>query len=201
MIPSILAANAGLPVRTLQEFVDHGKARPGQLNDGSVGHGTRQHLAGILRTHRTGTDIVHVPYRGQTLLMSALIIGKIHATFNTIVAVQGSVEAEQLRGLAIATDEHWPTLPQVPTFAEAGSADFRIASWFALMGPTGMTEAIAVRYAEAIGAAVAEPAVRRRLFETCNVPIGSTPAKLQDFIAREIANWDRVVRARGVRMP
>jgi tripartite-type tricarboxylate transporter receptor subunit TctC len=69
------------------------------------------------------------------------------------------------------------------------------------MGPTGMTEAIAVRYAEAIGAAVAEPAVRRRLFETCNVPIGSTPAELQDFIAREIANWDRVVRARGVRMP
>ena len=200
MVPSILAVNAGLPVRTLQEFVDYVKARPGQLNYGSVGNGTTQHLAGVLLKNRTGADMVHVPYRGQNLLIPALITGEIHATFNNIVAVQGGMEAGQLRGLAVAIDERWPTLPDVPTFAEAGLPDFRISSWLALMGPAGMSDAIAARYAEAMRAAVAAPTVRQRLFETGNFPVGSTPAELKDFVAKEIASWGEVVRASGVRI-
>ncbi|WP_439578026.1 Bug family tripartite tricarboxylate transporter substrate binding protein [Elioraea sp.] len=200
MVPSILAVHAGLPVRTLREFIDYVKARPGQLNYGSVGNGTTQHLAGVLLKNRTGADMVHVPYRGQNLLIPALITGEIHATFNNIVAVQGGMEAGQLRGLAVAIDARWPTLPDVPTFAEAGLPDFRISSWLALMGPAGMPEAIAARYAEAMRAAVAEPALRQRLFETGNFPVGSTPAELKDFIAKEIASWGEVVRASGVRI-
>lgn len=200
MVPSILAVNAGLPVRTLQEFVDYVKARPGQLNYGSVGNGTTQHLAGVLLRNRTGADMVHVPYRGQNLLIPALITGEIHATFNNIVAVQGGMEAGQLRGLAVAIDERWPTLPDVPTFAEAGLPDFRISSWLALMGPAGLPDAIAARYADAVRAAVAEPSVRQRLFETGNFPVGSTPAELKAFIAKEIASWGEVVRAAGVRI-
>jgi tripartite-type tricarboxylate transporter receptor subunit TctC len=200
MVPSILAVHAGLPVKTLQEFIDYVKARPGQLNYGSVGNGTTQHLAGVLLKNRTGADMVHVPYRGQNLLIPALITGEIHATFNNIVAVQGGMEAGQLRGLAVAIDERWPTLPDVPTFAEAGLPDFRISSWLALMGPAGMSDAIAARYAEAMRAALAEPALRQRLFETGNFPVGSTPAELKDFIAKEIASWGEVVRASGVRI-
>jgi tripartite-type tricarboxylate transporter receptor subunit TctC len=200
MVPSILAVNAALPVRTLQEFIAYVKARPGQLNYGSVGNGTTQHLAGVLLRNRTGAEMLHVPYRGQNLLVPALITGEVHAVFNNIVAVQPAMETGEVRGLAVAIDERWPTLPDVPTFAEAGLPDFRVSSWLALFGPAGMPEAIAARYAEAVRQAVADPAVRQRLIETGNLPVGSTPAELKDFVAKEIASWGAIVRASGVRI-
>lgn len=200
MVPSILAVNARLPVATLGEFIAYVKARPGQLNYGSVGNGTTQHLAGVLLKNRTGAEMLHVPYRGQNMLVPALISGEIHAVFNNIVAVQPGMEAGQLRGLAVAIDERWPTLPDVPTFAEAGLADFRVSSWLALFGPAGLPADLADRYAAAVRAAVADPDVRRRLLESGNLPVGSTPAELKDFVAREIASWGAVVRASGVRI-
>lgn len=200
MVPTILVVSNSLPVRNVAELVAHARANPGKLNYGSVGNGTTQHLAGVMLGERMGLDMVHVPYRGNNLLVPELTSGQIHLAFNNIAAVQGGLDAGQLRPLAVALPQRWPTLPDVPTFAEAGMQDFQVSSWLALLGPAGMAAATAERYAGAVRDAVATPAVRAQLIQAGGLPIGSTPAETTRFIDNEITSWGRVVRAAGVRV-
>ncbi len=200
MVPTILVVTSGLPVRSVAELIAYARANPGKLNYGSMGNGTTQHLSGIMLRERAGVDLVHVPYRGQNLLIPELTTGQIHLVFNNIAAVQSAIEAGQLRPLAVALPERWPTLPQVPTFAEAGLQDFQVSSWLALLGPAGMPSETAERYAAAVRAGVADPAVRARLIQAGGLPIGSAPAETARFIDNEITSWGHVVRAAGVRM-
>ncbi|HEV7266352.1 MAG TPA: tripartite tricarboxylate transporter substrate binding protein [Falsiroseomonas sp.] len=200
MVPTILVVTASLPVRNVDELIAHARANPGKLNYGSVGNGTTQHLAGVMLRERTGVDMVHVPYRGQNLLIPELTTGQIHLVFNNIAAVRAGIEAGQLRALAVALPERWPTLPNVPTFAEAGLRDFQVSSWLALLGPAGMAAGTAESYAAAVRAAVADRDVRARLIQAGGLPIGSTPAETERFIHNEIGSWGRVVRAAGVRV-
>jgi tripartite-type tricarboxylate transporter receptor subunit TctC len=200
MVPTILVVTANLPVRTVGELIAHARANPGKLNYGSVGNGTTQHLAGVMLRERAGVDMVHVPYRGQNLLIPELTTGQIHLVFNNIAAVRAGIEAGQLRALAVALPERWPTMPDVPTFAEAGLQDFQVSSWLALLGPAGMGQGAAERYAAAVRAGVADPAVRARLIQAGGLPIGGTPAEAARFIDNEITSWGRVVRAAGVRV-
>ena len=200
MVPAMLVVTAGLPVRSVQELIAYARANPGRLNYGSVGNGTTQHLSGVMLEERAGVQMVHVPYRGQNLLIPELTTGQIHLAFNNIVAVQGGVEAGQLRALAVALPERWPAMPQVPTFAEAGLPDFQVSSWLALLGPAGMPVEIARRYADAIRDAVAQPGVREQLLRAGVLPVGSTPEETARFIDSEITSWGRVVRTAGVRV-
>lgn len=200
MVPTILVVSNSLPVRSVADLIAHARANPGRLNYGSVGNGTTQHLAGVMLRERTGVDMVHVPYRGQNLLVPELTSGQIHLVFNNIAAVQGGLDAGQLRPLAVALPQRWPTLPDVPTFAEAGLQDFQVSSWLALLGPAGMPAAAAERYATAVRSAVATPAVRAQLIQAGGLPMGTTPAETTRFIDNEITSWGRVVRAAGVRV-
>jgi tripartite-type tricarboxylate transporter receptor subunit TctC len=200
MVPTALVVTTSLPVRNVDELVAYARANPGKLNYGSVGNGTTQHLAGVMLHERTGVEMVHVPYRGQNLLVPELTTGQIHLVFNNIAAVQAGIEAGQLRALAVALPERWPTLPDVPTFAEVGLRDFQVSSWLALLGPAGMAAGTAERYAAAVRAGVANPEVRARLIQAGGLPIGSTPAETARFIDNEITSWGRVVRAAGVRV-
>jgi tripartite-type tricarboxylate transporter receptor subunit TctC len=200
MVPTVLVVTASLPVHNVSELIAYAKANPGRLNYGSMGNGTTQHLAGVMLHERQGVEMVHVPYRGQNLLIPELTTGQIHLVFNNIAAVLGGIQAGQLRALAVALPERWPTLPQVPTFAEAGLNDFQVSSWLALLGPAGMPAEIAERYAGAVRAAVADPAVRAQLVQAGGLPMGTTPAETARFIDSEITSWGRVVRAAGVRV-
>ena len=131
--------------------------------------------------------------------MPDLITGATQLSFTNIVAVQGAVETGQLRALAVSLPQRWPTLPDVPTFTEAGVPDFQVSSWLAVLGPAGLPAAITERYSTVLRDAVAEPAVRQRLLQAGGLPVGSTPAEATRFIDNEITTWGDLVRSAGVR--
>jgi tripartite-type tricarboxylate transporter receptor subunit TctC len=197
MVPTILVVAPSLPVRSVAELIAYAKANPGKLNYGSNGPGTTQHLAGVMLEQKAGIQMVHVPYRGQNMMVPELSTGQIQLAFTNIAAVAGALEAGQLRALGVALPRRWPTLPEVPTFAEAGLTDFQVSSWLAVLGPAGMPAEAAQRISAAIRAAVEEPTVRERLVVAGGLPIGSTPEETARFIDSEITGWGAVVRASG----
>jgi len=197
MVPAILVVAPNLPVSNVAELVAYAKANPGRLNYGSNGPGTTQHLAGVMLEQKAGIQMVHVPYRGQNLMVPEPTTGQIQLAFTNIAAVQGALDVRRLRPLGVALPQRWPTLPDVPTFAEAGLTDFQVSSWLAVLGPAGMPAETASRYAAALRAAVAEPAVRERLIIAGGPPMGTTPEEVTRFIDREITSWAVVVRASG----
>ncbi|WP_137177567.1 tripartite tricarboxylate transporter substrate binding protein [Roseomonas sp. AR75] len=200
MVPTILVVAPNLPVTSVAELIAYAKANPGKLNYGSNGPGTTQHLAGVMLEQKAGIQMVHVPYRGQNLMVPELTTGQIQLAFTNIAAVAGALEARQLRALGVALPRRWPTLPDVPTFAEAGLTDFQVSSWLAVLGPAGMPAEAAQRYSAALRAAVEEPTVRERLIIAGGLPIGSTPAETAAFIDKEITGWGAVVRASGAQV-
>ena len=150
----VIAVTDGLPVRTLAELVAYAKANPGRLNAGSAGAGGPSHLALELFKRQTGTDIVHVPYRGSAPAVQDLAGGRIQLLLDGYSLMRGAVESGRARVLAVAATERQAILPQVPTTAEAGLPGFEAGSWHALMAPAGTpAEAIArPRGRDALGA-------------------------------------------------
>jgi tripartite-type tricarboxylate transporter receptor subunit TctC len=197
MVPTILVVAPSLPVTSVAELIAYARANPGRLNYGSNGPGTTQHLAGVMLERRAGIEMVHVPYRGQNLMVPELTTGQIQLAFTNIAAVAGALEARQLRPLGVALPRRWPTLPEVPTFAEAGLTDFQVSSWLAVLGPAGLPAETTRRTSDALRAAVEDATVRDRLIVAGGLPIGSTPEEATRFIDSEIEGWGAVVRASG----
>ena len=199
MVPSLLVVSAQLPIRSVADLIAYAKANPGTLNYSSSGPGTTQHLAGVMLEQRAGIQMVHVPYRGAGTALPDLITGVTQLSFTNIVAVQGAVETGQLRALAVSLPQRWPTLPDVPTFTEAGVPDFQVSSWLAVLGPAGLPAAITERYSAVLRDAVADPAARQRLLQAGGLPVGSTPAEATRFIDNEITTWGDLIRSAGIR--
>ena len=199
-VPLVAVVNPALPVRTIPELIAYLKANPGRVSYASSGNGSALHLAGEMFKLMTGTEMVHVPYRGAGPAVQDLIAGTIQLMFDSIPSSAAAVRSGLLRPLAVTTTQRTAAYPDLPTVAEAGLPGFEIATWYAIWGPPRLPPAIALRLQGAVAAAVQAPEVRERLAALGADPVADSPAEFAAFCRREYDRWGRLVRDAKVRL-
>lgn len=192
--PNVLCVHPSAPVTTVAEFVAWLKANPGKFGYSTSGVGASDHLTTELFKQRTGTDITHIPYQGGAAAATDLIAGNVHATFQNMPTIHAHVMAGRLRALAVTAPTRHPQMPDVPTMAEAGFADFNVTSWQAMMGPANLPAPIRDRVAEEARKALRAPDSTERLTRMGFDVVASTPDEFRAFQAAEVKRWTEVVR-------
>jgi tripartite-type tricarboxylate transporter receptor subunit TctC len=199
-VPNVLVVNPEVPAKSVQELIDLAKAKPGELNFASSGNGTSIHLSGELFKAMTGTDIVHVPYKGSGPAVTDLLGGQVQMMFDNMPSSLPHVKAGKLRALGVTSAKRSPALPEVPTIAEAGVPGYDATSWFGILAPAGTPEPVVTRLQGAIVQALGEPEMRQRMADLGAEPVGDTPAEFGQFITAELAKWAKVVNDAGVKL-
>jgi tripartite-type tricarboxylate transporter receptor subunit TctC len=199
-IPLVMVINPTLPVNSLDELMRYANAQKNGLTLASTGNGTPQHLAGELFKAKTGTPLTHVPYKGDTPMLTDLIGGQVQVAFVTLSASLPYLNSGKLTPIALAHTQRADALPAVPTMAEAGLPDFTAATWFGIFGPGTMSGALRQKIATDIQKIVAEPAMTQRLHDMGGQINNSSPEVFQQVIASEVKNWSEAVRLSGARI-
>jgi tripartite-type tricarboxylate transporter receptor subunit TctC len=190
--PFILAINAAIPARTMQEFAIYGKGR--QLNYGSGGVGSIGHLSGALFVARAGLDAVHVPFRGGAPALSALLAGQVDMYFGNASELIPHADGGKIRILGVATDKRMPQLPDVPIISEI-YPNFALSSWNGFLAPAKTPPAIVDRLARLIISIAKEPAIIEQLSKLGVTPNGTTPQEFSEQIKREQPQFDAAIVA------
>jgi tripartite-type tricarboxylate transporter receptor subunit TctC len=196
---NLLVVSASLPVKNVQDLVALAKQQPKALNYSSAGSGTTQHLAAELFKLRTGTDIVHVPYKGSAPALTALIAGEVQLSFSNTVAIASHVRSGRLRALAVAGGKRTDVLPDVPTMKEAGVDGVEVPLWFGLLAPAGTPRAVIDVLAHGVANAARAADLRHKLIEQGAEPVGNTPAQFERQLRDEVARWMEVVKVAGAK--
>jgi tripartite-type tricarboxylate transporter receptor subunit TctC len=197
--PNVLVVNAKLPVASVKELVEHARKSPGKLNYSSAGVGTTQHLSAELFKLRTGSFIVHIPYKGTSPSLTGLIAGEVELSFANIPAVQAYVKQGRLRALATTGTKRDPQLPDVPTMKEAGVAGVDVTVWYGLLAPAGTPREIVQTLAQATARATRDAELRKRMLEQGADPVGSSPEEFGKLLREEVARWAEVVKVSGAK--
>ena len=193
-IPSLAAAHPSLPARTLSDLVKLAKARPGAIDFGSGGVGSSSFLNGELFKARAGINLTHVPYKSGAEALTAVMTGEVPIFFAPLSTTVPLVNQRRLRGLAVATLQRVPVLPDVPTVAESGYPGFQAGNWYGLMVPArSPADAIATLNKAAL-AALKDPAVLKRLTDLGFIPVGGTPGEFGAFLRSEVDSIGQVIR-------
>jgi tripartite-type tricarboxylate transporter receptor subunit TctC len=197
---NLLVVPASFEAKSVQDLVRIAKEKPGTLNYSSAGPGTTQHLAGELFKLRTGTNIVHVPYKGSGPSMSALLASEVHFSFINPVAVGGHVKAGKLRALAVTDSKRTELMPEVPTMKEAGIDGVEVSLWYALLAPAATARDVVEKLAGSVARAAKDPVIREQLRKQGAVPVGNSPAEFNAYLREELARWSEVVRVSGAKV-
>ena len=197
-VPNVLVVNPRLPVKTVQEFIAYAKANPGKVTYGSQGNGTTSHLTASLFMQLTGTEMVHVPYKGTAPALVDLVGGQIDVFFDNISSSLPFHQAGKLRILGVADDQRSAALPDVPTFAEQGLPAMNAVTWFAVVAPPATPPAKVATLQKSFAGALTQPEVRQKFAEQGAEPRGWDPARTGQFIRAESAKWARVIRSANV---
>ncbi len=198
--PNVLVVNPEtLPVADLAELLDWLRAHPGRSQYATSGIGSSDHMTMELFKQRTGTDPAHAPFPGGGRATAELLAGRAALSFQNLGTVAGPVAAGRLRALLVTDDRRAAILPEVPTAAEAGLADFVVTSWQAVMGPAGLPMAQRARLNEAAVAALRHPDTRTRLQRQGFTVVASDPEACARFQEEEIDRWRQVIQAANLR--
>jgi tripartite-type tricarboxylate transporter receptor subunit TctC len=199
-ITMVASRHPRVPATTVHGFVDAAKADPkGIANFGSAGVGTVFHLTGQMFDELSGLTLQHVPYRGGGPTVTALLAGEVPLAFETMLSLQPHVRAGTLRALAITSAQRSPTMPEIPTTAEAGFPQLVADNSYALFVPAGTPVPILVQLHDATVAALALPDLRDRLREQGAEVVGNSSAELATYVAAEIPKWAALARQAGVK--
>jgi tripartite-type tricarboxylate transporter receptor subunit TctC len=196
--PNLLVANQNAPA-TIGELVAQARAKPGAMNYSSAGAGTTQHLAGELFKLRSGTDIVHIPYKGTAASLTAVIAGEVQFSFANVPAILGHVKSGRLRALAVAGASRSDLMPEVPTMKEAGVEDVEVSVWYGLLAPVATPREVISALGNATARAAKSPDTRQRLIEQGADPVGNSPEEFAKLLREEIAKYADVVRSSGAK--
>ncbi len=194
----LVVVNPKVETKTLKEFVALAKAQPGKLNFGSPGIGTTGHLGLAMLMHAADLKIAHVPYRGAAPAITDLIAGQIDGVVDNPPTVISHIQSGTLRPLAVAAKERLALLPDVPTAAEQGVANYEASSWFGIAAPAGTPPAIIARLHQAIAAAVRTPAMQERFGKSGARVIGDSPKEFAARIGAERVMWGRIIKAANI---
>jgi tripartite-type tricarboxylate transporter receptor subunit TctC len=198
-VPNVMITNPSVPAATLREFIALAKSKPGEMNFGSGGSGTSNHLAGELFNIVAGVKLVHVPYKGVNLAMQDVLSGRVQLVFIGIPAAAPHIKAGKLRALALASAQRSAVLPDVPTADEAGLPKFEVTTWYGILAPAGTPRPVVARLNGELGKIMHSPELKDRLEALATDPLTSTPEEFADLIRREIAKWSEVVREAGLK--
>jgi tripartite-type tricarboxylate transporter receptor subunit TctC len=179
------------------ELVTHARANPDKLSFGHSGTGGADHLAGELFKTRTGTTIVHVPYKGGAPALTDLVGGRTHMQFATIPGALGHIRAGNIRPLAMLSNRRFEVLPDVPTIQEAGLPEVEVNNWYGVVVAAGTPPAIVKRLNAALVQALQAQALRERFVDIGLIPMSNTPEEFASFLKDDAVKWERIVRASG----
>jgi len=198
--PNVLVVNPLLPVNSVKDLVAYAKANPGKLSFGSGSNGSAGHLAGELFKVDTGTDIVHIPYKGGAPATQALLAGDVQFMFDNLANATPQVKAGKLKALAVTTAERSRLAPELPTMAEAGIPGFDISTWYGLLAPAGTPKEVIAKWNAEVTRILNTPDVRERLAAQGAEAAPTTPEQFAAFIAREIPKYARIVKVSGAKV-
>jgi tripartite-type tricarboxylate transporter receptor subunit TctC len=197
--PNMLLVRSDSPFKSVADVLAGARQRPGYLSYGHAGNGTSPHLAGELLKYLAKVEIAAIPYKGGAPSLNDLIGGHVPLTFNNIPESIAQVRAGAVRPLGVTTAARSPTLPDVPTIAEAGVPGYDTGVWWGFLAPAGLPAVVKAKLAKDCAEAVKAPAVVERLRGLGATPVGSTSVELADFIRAEYEKWGPVIKAAGIK--
>jgi len=196
--PLVLVADPSLRVKSVRDLLEAAKASPGKLMFGSSGRASITHLAGELLKSQAEINIIHVPYKAMSQLMSDVIGGNIQLAFTSIPAGLGQIRAGRILALAVTSLKRSSSLPDVATFAESGVAGFEVTNWYGILVPTGTPRQIVDRLNSKIVNIIRTPDASEAIVKQGAEPTTSSPESFRNYLAAEVTKWAKVVRAAGI---
>jgi tripartite-type tricarboxylate transporter receptor subunit TctC len=199
-VPNLMVVHPSVPAHSVAELIALAKKSPGKLNFASGGSGTSGHLSSELFKSLAGVDIVHVPYKGSAAALSDLLTGRVQMMTENLQFLLPQVKSGAVRALAVTPATRVPSVPDLPTLAEAGVPGYDVSSWFGIVVPRGTPRVVVERLNREFVRAVNAPEVQARLAEMGAIPVGSSPAEFAAMMKREAAKWAPIVKAAGLRV-
>jgi len=200
LVPNVLVVNADTPAKDVKQLVTLAKAQPGKLTYGSNGNGTAQHLIGTQFQNLTGTELVHIPYKGSGPLAVDLLGGQIMMSFDTVTPVLQHIKGGKLRALGVTTSKRSSVLPDVPTLAEAGLEGFNIGTWFGVLAPAATPKDITARLNAEMVKVIQSPEFGKRMEEIGAEPIGDSADQMALQIKEETEKFAKLVKDANLTM-
>jgi tripartite-type tricarboxylate transporter receptor subunit TctC len=197
--PFVLGIHASIPAKTVKEFVEYARTRPGELNYASAGNGTTTHLTGALFLARAGLRMTHVPYKGGAQAVSDLVGGQVQMYFGNASELIQHSKSGKITLLGVSSERRTPQLPDVPAIAETYPG-FRSGTWNGYLAPAGTPAPIIQRLAQEVAKAVREPATAERLRSIGVEPLGNTPQEFADYVRKDAPVWRDAVNAAGIKL-
>jgi tripartite-type tricarboxylate transporter receptor subunit TctC len=197
-VPYTLVVSPQLPAKSVKELIDLARSQPGKLNYGTPGVGTAQHLMTELLKLQAKINLVHIPYKGGSAAVAAIIAGEAQMFFAGLPAAITQIKANRLRALAVTTPRRFPTVPEVPTMSEAGSPGFEVDQWHAIIGPAKIPRARVDKLSLHIVRALEMPDVRKTMLSNGAEANSSTPAQLQNLLRSEVVKWTKAAEVAGL---
>lgn len=199
-VPNVFVIHPSVPAKNIHELVKLAKAHPGKMSFGSGGVGSSNHLAGELFKSLAKVDILHVPYKGASIALTHILGGEAEMVMVTVPATIPFINSGRLRGLAVLVPERVPTVPNVPTTAEAGMPELVINTWYGLFAPAGVRLEIIQRINSEVVKFMHTPEVNKHLAASGLVPATNTPAEFGEFLRFDMEKWARVIKNANIRM-
>ncbi len=196
----VLVVHPGVPANTLQEFTSFAKAKPGQFNYASAGSGSANHLAGELFVSMTSAKIQHIPYKGSGPAVTDLLGGQVQASFQTPIVAIPYIKSGALRALAVSGDTRLVSVPQVPTFTEAGLIGFNPGTWFGIVAPVGTPKLIVDKIADELNRMIAKPEFREKLVGLGLTPSYLPPADFAELIKTDMTRFGKLIEASNIKL-
>jgi len=196
----LMVVHPSMPAKDLKEFIALAKAKPGQLNYASSGPGTPYHMAGELFKAMSGTNIVHVPYKGSGDARNAVLGGHVQMMFDAITTMAQNARAGQVRALGTTGAKRSTVLPEVPTIAEAGVPGYEATIWIGLMAPAGTPKPIVDTLNAEIGKIISREDVQKTWAQQGAVPMRMSPSEFETYLRADIAKWAHVVEVSGAKV-
>ncbi|MGH8616836.1 MAG: Bug family tripartite tricarboxylate transporter substrate binding protein [Burkholderiales bacterium] len=197
---NVLVVHPSLPVKNVKDMVALAKKRSSDLNFGSSGPGAADHLAGELFNYMTGAKMVHVPYKGGAPAMIDLVAGNVQLVFSTVSTALGSIQSDRVRAIAMAGNQRFELLPDIPTVAEGGLKGFEANNWYGLFAPAGTPKDILVRLHAETVKIMAMPDVKKRLLDSGINATSTTPEQFAVYIDSETKKWAKVIKAANIKV-
>jgi tripartite-type tricarboxylate transporter receptor subunit TctC len=194
----IVVTHPDFPAKALRELIDVIKASPGKYNYASPGVGTTQHFAAELMSEMAGIKMTHIPFRGTPAALAALVGKQVDVVVELIQPALGQIQSGALRPIAVTSPERFPSVPDVPTFAESGLPGYDVTSWYGLALPAGTPGPVVEKMTAALHQALARESVGQQIRTAGALPKSSTPQELKDHVVREIKRWSEVREKAGI---
>jgi tripartite-type tricarboxylate transporter receptor subunit TctC len=194
----IVVTHPEFPAKNLKELIGVLKASPGKYNYATTGVGSTQHFAAELFKQMAGVDMTHVPFRGTPAALAALIGKQVDVVFELIQPVLGQLQAGALRPIAVTSPDRFPSVPDIPTFAESGVPGYNVTSWYGLALPAGTPAPIVKKTTDAMRQVLARDTIGQQIRVAGALPKSSTPEELRDHVASEIKKWSEVREKAGI---